>query len=61
MSSKDFIVFSGKFICKECHKDVNSARLWSASGDVTWMCFDKHLSKVGLIPQKKKKKDFINE
>lgn len=61
MSSKNFTVFSGKFICKECNKEVLSARLWSESGDVSWMCSDKHLSKVSLIPQKKKKKDFKNE
>lgn len=61
MSNKDFTVFSGKFLCKECNKNVTSARLWSASGDVTWMCSDKHLSRVGLIPQKKKKKDFVDE
>lgn len=61
MSNKDFTVFSGKFICKNCHKDVLSARFWLASGEVTWMCSDKHLSKVGLVPQKKKKKDFVDE
>lgn len=61
MSSKDFTVFHGKFLCKQCNKEVLSARLWSASGDVSWMCSDKHLSKVSLIPQKKKKKDFVDE
>ena len=61
MSNKDFTVFSGKFLCKTCHKDVTSARLWSTTGEVTWMCLNKHLSKVGLVPQKKKKRDFIDE
>ena len=27
----------------------------------TWMCSKKHISKVGLLPQKKKKKDFVDE
>lgn len=61
MSSKEFTVFQGKFLCKRCDKEVLSARLWLGSGDVSWMCSDKHLSKVGLIPQKKKKKDFSDE
>lgn len=61
MSSKEFTVFPGKFLCKQCGKEVISARLWSGSGDVSWMCSDKHLSKVGLMPVKKKKKDFSNE
>jgi hypothetical protein len=25
------------------------------------MCSQKHISKVGLVPLKKKKKDFVNE
>jgi hypothetical protein len=40
---------------------VTSLRYWIEAGDATWMCSKKHISKVGLIPQKKKKKDFINE
>ena len=27
----------------------------------TWMCTSKHVSRVGLIPSKKKKKDFEDE
>lgn len=61
MSNKDFTVFFGKFLCKKCHKEVSSARLWIATGDVTWMCEEKHMSKVGLVPEKKKKKDFSDE
>jgi hypothetical protein len=58
---KDFKTFEGKFLCKKCSIEVNVLRLWSESGDATWMCDNKHLSRVGLIPQKKKKKDFGNE
>ena len=61
MSNKNYSIITGKFSCKTCSKEVLSARFWNATGEVTWMCSDKHLSKVGLIPQKKKKKDFINE
>lgn len=61
MAEKDFKVFEGKFPCKKCGEEVLSLRLWIFSGDATWMCSKKHVSKVNLIPPKKKKKDFINE
>jgi hypothetical protein len=61
MADSNFIVFPGKFPCKKCSEEVLSLRLWRESGDVTWMCSAKHISKVKLIPEKKKKKDFINE
>ena len=57
----DFKIFSGKFPCKKCQEEVVSLRLWSESGDATWMCSNKHISKVSLMPQKKKKTDFANE
>jgi len=59
--SKDFTVYSGKFPCKKCNVEVTSLRYWSESGDATWMCESKHISKVNLIPTKKTKKDFIHE
>lgn len=52
MSDK-FKVYSGKFPCKKCNQEVTSLRLWLDSGDLTWMCEDKHLSKVPLILTKK--------
>lgn len=61
MAEKDFSIYTGKFPCKKCNEEVFSLRLWSASGDATWMCSSKHMSKVSLIPEKKKKKDFENE
>jgi len=59
--AKEFTVYPGKFPCKKCGIDVTSLRYWGESGDATWMCENKHISKVNLLPQKKKKKDFINE
>jgi len=59
--SKDFSVYPGKFPRKTCDEEVRSLRLWIASGEATWMCSQKHISKIGLVPHKKKKKDFINE
>jgi hypothetical protein len=61
MAEKDFKVFPGKFSCKKCEEEVLSLRLWLDSGDATWMCSKKHVSKVGLIPVKKKRKDFSDE
>ena len=59
--AKEFGVYSGNFLCKKCNEEVLSLRLWNDSGDVTWMCSQKHVSKVGLLPIKKKKGDFENE
>lgn len=59
--SKDFTVYPGKFPCKTCQQEVKSLRLWSKTGEATWMCAQKHISSVILIPQKKKKKDFLDE
>jgi hypothetical protein len=61
MLDKEFKIFEGKFPCKKCQEEVLSLRLWVASGDATWMCSKKHVSKVNLIPQKKKKADFAHE
>jgi len=61
MANEKFTVYPGKFPCKTCQEEVISLRLWIETGDATWMCSKKHMSKVSLIPKKKKKKDFINE
>ena len=61
MADNKFDVLRGKFICQECKVDVLTARFWKGTGEVSWMCESKHLSKVGLIPQKKKKKDYERE
>lgn len=55
MAEKDFIIFTGIFNCKKCNEQVSSLRFWKESGDTTWMCSKKHISKVGLVPQKRKK------
>lgn len=61
MTTRDFTVYFGKFPCKECGEEVKSLRLWSVAGEATWMCPKKHLSKVDLVPKKKKKKDYDND
>ena len=61
MAEPKFKVFEGKFPCHTCKEEVTSLRYWIEAGDATWMCSKKHISKVGLLPQKKKKKDFVDE
>jgi len=40
--------YSGKFFCQSCKDVVAEARFYSSSYELTWMCKDKHLSKVNL-------------
>ena len=61
MADKDFTIYNGKFSCKKCQEEVLSLRLWPESGDATWMCTKKHISKVNMIPKKKKKADYTDE
>jgi hypothetical protein len=61
MSEEKFFSFQGKFICQKCKQDVTEARFWRESGDATWMCANKHISRVELVAKKKKKKDFNDE
>lgn len=51
--SEKFKIFSGKFPCKKCSEEVTSLRLWVDSADLTWMCSEKHLSRVPLIMTRK--------
>jgi hypothetical protein len=55
---KPFSVYPGKWPCKKCGIEVTLLRYWPETGDATWMCLDKHISKVNLLPPRKRKKDF---
>jgi hypothetical protein len=61
MAEDKFLPVPGKFICQKCKEDLTMARFWYETGDVTWMCYKKHISKVALLAKKKKKKDFEDE
>ena len=61
MSDQKFSVYPGKWPCKTCDEVVTSLRLWKETGDASWMCSKKHISKVSLIPNKKRKRDYLNE
>ena len=52
----NYTVYHGKFLCHTCKIEVTSLRLYPETKEMTWMCKEKHLSKVNL--GKRKKKDF---
>lgn len=54
-----YSVYHGKFPCHTCKTVVNTLRLYAETKEATWMCKDKHLSKVSF--GKKKKKDYERE
>lgn len=43
-----FSIYQGTFVCQECKAQVLEARFYLKSYDLTWMCSEKHLSKVNL-------------
>lgn len=45
---RKYSVYLGKFVCQNCKIDVKEARFYVHSFDLTWMCVDKHLSRVNL-------------
>jgi hypothetical protein len=55
----NYTIYPGKFICQTCHAEVTTLRCYAETKEVTWMCKDKHLSKVSFA--KRKKADFERE
>jgi hypothetical protein len=54
-----YTVYKGKFLCQTCKLEVNTLRMYAETKEVTWMCKDKHLSKVSFA--RKKKADYERE
>lgn len=50
-----YSIFPGKFKCQECGTDVTSLRSYPEEKELTWMCVNKHVSKVSLKTRKNKK------
>lgn len=50
-----YSVYPGTFRCQECGKEVGSLRSYPDTKELTWMCSDKHMSKVDLNTKKNKK------
>jgi hypothetical protein len=53
-------IYPGKFRCQECGVEVTSLRSYPEIKELTWMCSQKHISKVDLNT-KKTKKDYERE
>lgn len=49
-------VYGGIFKCQVCNVTVNSLRHYVDEKELTWMCHDKHISRVSLDVKKKKSK-----
>jgi hypothetical protein len=43
-----YSIYNGKFICQTCKAVVEVARMYKEKQDLTWMCAEKHLSKVNF-------------
>lgn len=43
-----FSEYPGTFVCQECKQEVDGARFYNKTYDLTWMCNSKHLSKINL-------------
>ena len=62
MSNEKFTTYPGKFPCKTCKEEVKTIRVYPDTGIASWMCSQKHLSKVQLFQVGyKKKKDYERE
>jgi hypothetical protein len=53
-------VYAGKFKCQVCNQEVTSLRSYPEAKELTWMCSEKHMSRVSLNT-KKTKKDYERE
>ena len=54
MLEPKFSTYPGKWPCKTCQEIVITLRYWRETGDTTWMCTQKHISRVSLLPPTKK-------
>jgi hypothetical protein len=41
-----YTLYPGKFICHTCKAIAATARMYKETQELTWMCTEKHLSKV---------------
>jgi hypothetical protein len=55
----NYTTYPGIFPCKTCKEDVKTCRVYPDTGESTWLCSKKHLSKCQLyIVGYKKKRDY---
>lgn len=43
-----YTLYTGKFVCHTCKAIVETARMYKEKQDLTWMCAEKHLSRVSF-------------
>lgn len=55
----NYSVYPGKFVCHTCKAIVPTLRLYPETKTATWMCAEKHISKVSFLT--KRKKDYERE
>jgi hypothetical protein len=55
----NYSIYPGTFICHTCKEEVKTLRLYAATMEATWMCKNKHISKVSFA--NKKKSDYERE
>ena len=48
-----YTIYSGQFLCHECKQEVKTLRLYAETQEATWMCKDRHVSKVSFANKKK--------
>ena len=49
-----YTIIPGSFPCHVCKVIVKTLRSYGEIKELTWMCPERHLSKVDLSPKKKK-------
>lgn len=54
----NYTVYHGQFVCHTCKVEVKTLRLYPDIKELTWMCPEKHLSRVQIV---KKKRDYERE
>ena len=55
----NYSIYSGQFLCHTCKEEVKTLRLYAVAMEATWMCKNKHVSKVSFAS--KKKRDYERE
>ena len=55
----NYTIYSGKFPCRTCGEEVLTCRVYPETGQSTWLCSKKHISKSQLYTVGyRKKKDY---
>jgi hypothetical protein len=55
----NYSIYPGTFICHTCKEEVKTLRCYAETKEVTWMCKNKHVSRVSFA--KRKRSDYERE